>query len=155
MPVDFCLDVSGKAGYTCNFLASSISALAVDMEKGALSEPQLCAPPHAGIPEKVLKIPPSAGAKALGFPEGFPEDASHPHGVACDPSGKWLVMSDLGSNNFRVYSLPVGDSFKAGPPDFTLAAHTAPDSNICYGAGPKNSAFSSDGRVLFWFNAPV
>ena len=149
MPVDFCLDVSGKAGYTCNFLASSISALAVDMEKGALSEPQLCSPPHAGIPEKVLKIPPSAGAKALGFPEGFPEDASHPHGVACDPSGKWLVMGDLGTNNMSVYSLPVGESFTSGAADFVLEAHKAADANRHGGGGPRQIVFAADGKTLY------
>jgi 6-phosphogluconolactonase (cycloisomerase 2 family) len=51
-----------------------------------------------------------------------------------------------------VYSLPLGKSFTHGPPDFTLHAHTAPDSNNCYGSGPKNNCFSKDGTVLFSCN---
>ena len=124
MPVDVTLDSAGTTAYTCNFLAGSISALSVDLESGTLSSPQVCAPadPRAtpGIPEKVQKRGPSKAAQALGFPEGFPEDSPHPHGTACDPSGKWLVMGCLGTNHLLVFSLPIGEKFSAGTPDFVL-----------------------------------
>ena len=138
--------------YSCNFFAGTVTALPFDKVTGRCGAPSaVCTPTHPGTPQKALDaIDPNGESGPFGA--GFPENGCHPHGIALHPSGKWLVMSDLGSNNFRVYSLPVGDSFKVGPPDFTLAAHTAPDSNICYGAGPKNAAFSSDGRVLFSCN---
>jgi len=138
--------------YSCNFFAGTVTALPFDKVTGRCGAPSaVCTPTHPGTPQKALDaIDPNGESGPFGA--GFPENGCHPHGIALHPSGKWLVMSDLGSNNFRVYSLPVGDSFKVGPPDFTLAAHTAPDSNLCYGAGPKNAAFSSDGRVLFSCN---
>ena len=86
------------------------------------------------------------------FGAGFPENGCHPHGISIHPSGKWMVLGDLGSNNFTVYSLPIGKSFTEGPPDFLLHSHTAPASYASYGSGPKNNIFSKDGTVLFSCN---
>ena len=153
MPVDFALDLREEIAFSCNFLMGTISALSVDMDDSTLSSAIVCAPADprspAGIPEKVRRIGPSKAAKALGFPEGFPEDSLHPHGVACDPTGNWLVMSCLGTNHLFVFSLPVGESFAAGKPDFLLDGTHPDDSNRHAGGGPRQLVFSSDGQTLY------
>mmetsp|Transcript_20915 Transcript_20915/g.67694 ORF Transcript_20915/g.67694 Transcript_20915/m.67694 type:complete len:425 (-) Transcript_20915:40-1314(-) len=151
-PIFITLDVTEAVAYCNHFIGASVSALAVDMEAGTLSQPRLTFPAYKGIPEKVKKMEQSAAAKALGWPEGAPEDQAHPHGSAVHPGGKWLVVCDMGSNAFHVYALPVGEAFEASKPDFTLEAHTAPAGNRHHGAGPKNICFSRDGSTLFSVN---
>jgi len=138
--------------YSCNFFAQTVTALPFDKATNKCGAPVAeCRPSHPGVPAKVTKnLDPNEEPGPFGA--GFPENGCHPHGISIHPSGKWLVLGDLGSNNFTVYSLPCGESFTAGPPDFTLHAHTAPDSNKCYGAGPKNNCFSKDGKVFFSCN---
>jgi 6-phosphogluconolactonase (cycloisomerase 2 family) len=153
MPVDVALDTKGEVAFTCNFLMGTISALTVDVQAGTLSAPQVSTPcdprKPPGIPEKVQKIGPSSAAKALGFPEGFPEDSPHPHGCVVDPSGSWLVMGCLGTNHLFVYSLPVAESFLTGAPDFVLDGTHPDDSNRHDGGGPRSLVFSSDGKTLY------
>jgi hypothetical protein len=153
MPVDVTLDLTGTTAYTCNFLAGSISALTVDLESGTLSSPRVCSAPDPrtvpGIPEKVKKLGPSKAAQALGFPEGFPEDGPHPHGTACDPSGKWLVMGCLGTNHLYVFSLPVGEAFSNGTAHFVLDGTHPDERNRHDGGGPRQLVFAPDGQTLY------
>ena len=152
MPVDLSLDVSEQSLFTCNFLAGSISELSLNSDGTLSRDPRVCALAHPEVPEKVRRIGPSSAAKELRFPEGFPEDGSHPHGVACHPDGKWVAFSDLGTSNLMVFSLPVGNSFDAGEPEFVLRAHLAPDNNRHYLAGPRLIRFSPNGQLLFSVN---
>ena len=152
MPVDICLDKSEENLFVCNFLSGTVSAMSVDRESRSLGQPRVCELKHAGVPEKVRLLGPSEAAKELNFPEGFPEDASHPHGVACHPDGQWLVVCDLGTSCLSVFSLPVGNSFHSGEPEFVLPSHCAPASNRHYGAGTRQIRFSPDGRFLFSVN---
>jgi 6-phosphogluconolactonase (cycloisomerase 2 family) len=152
MPIHVTLDATGENVYICNFLANSMSALTCDLASRRLSEPKVCPVPSKEIPEKVQKIGPSKAGQALGFPPGFPEDAAHPHSTAIDPSGKWLVMSDLGTNLMTVWSLPVGDKWATGRAHFALEAHTAHDSNRHGGCGPRLCVFHPHGRAVFVVN---
>ena len=152
MPVDLSLDVSERKLFTCNFLAGSISELSLNSDGQLSRDPRVCVLAHPGVPEKVQEIGLSSAAKELGFPEGFPEDSSHPHGVACHPDGKWVVFCDLGSSNLMVFSLPLGESFESGEPDFVMAAHLAPDNNRHYLAGTRLVRFSPNGDFLFSVN---
>ena len=149
MPVDLSLDESERKLFTCNFLAGSISELSLNSDGQLSRDPCVCVLAHPGVPEKVRRIGPSSAAQELGFPEGFPEDSSHPHGVACHPDGRWVVFCDLGSSNLMVFSLPLGESFDSGEPDFVLRAHLAPDNNRHYLAGTRLIRFSPNGHFLF------
>ena len=152
MPVDLSLDVSEKKLFTCNFLAGSISELSLKSDGHLSGEPRVCVLAHPGVPEKVRRIGPSSAVKELGFPEGFPEDSSHPHGVACHPDGKWVVFCDLGTSHLMVFSLPVGKSFESGEPECVLRAHVAPDNNRHYLAGTRLIRFAPNGELLFSVN---
>jgi len=152
MPVDLTLDVSETKLFTCNFLAGSISELSLTSDGQLRRAPRECALAHPGIPEKVRSLGPSSAAKELGLPEGFPEEGSHPHGVACHPDGKWVVFCDLGTSNLTVFSLPLGAAFDSSEPDFVLRAHVAPDNNRHYLAGTRLIRFSPNGQFLFSVN---
>jgi len=138
--------------YACNFFSQDVTALPFDKTLNTCGAPiGVCTPVHPGVPEKVVaNLDPNAEPGPFGA--GFPENGCHPHGISLHPSGKWLVLGDLGSNNFTVYSLPIGKSFTEGPPDFSLHSHTAPPGYASYGSGPKNNVFSKDGTVLFSCN---
>jgi len=146
------IDPTDDVVYSCNFFSKDVTAMAYDDASRTCAAPfGVCAPVHPGIPDKVIaNLDPNAEPGPFGH--GFPENACHPHGLSIHPSGKWMVLGDLGSNNLTVYALPIGKSFMEGPPDCVLHAHTAPPSNRCYGAGPKNNCFSKDGTVLFSCN---
>ncbi len=152
MPVDISLDLCEENLFTCNFMAGSISALSLDTDGQLRGDPRVCLMTHSGVPEKVRQLGPSAAAKELDFAEGFPEDGSHPHGVACHPSGKWLAVCDLGTSNLTVFSLPLGESFDSGKPDFVLRGHAAPDNNRHYLAGTRLIRFSPNGEFLLSVN---
>lgn len=152
MPVDIALDKTEEKLFVCNFLAGTLSELTLNAEGQAVGSPKICSLEHPGLPEKVRRLGPSAAAQELGFPEGFPEDASHPHGVACHPKGKWMVACDLGTSCLSVFALPLGHSFQTGKPDFVLKAHRAPESNRHYSAGTRLIQFSPCGNWLFSVN---
>ena len=148
-PIFLAVDGNCENVYACNFLGASVSALTFDAAANTLVDPRVVNVPHPGVPEKARKVGPSEAAKALGWPEGAPEDQAHPHGCAVHPSNRWLVTCDLGTNAFDVYALPFLDG---KPPHSTLQAHLAPDTNRHHGAGPKNVVFNQDGSVLFSVN---
>jgi len=138
--------------YSCNFFSKDVTALPFDKTSNTCGAPiGVCTPEHPGVPDKVVaNLDPNAEPGPFGA--GFPENGCHPHGISIHPSGKWMVLGDLGSNNLTVYSLPIGKSFTEGPPDFLLHSHAAPTSYASYGCGPKNNVFSRDGTVLFSCN---
>lgn len=70
--------------------------------------------------------------------------SAHPHGVSVDPSGHWVLVSDLGSD--RIWILPfdrkagkVGAFDKASPTHFVMPA----------GSGPRHMAWHPSGRFLY------
>jgi len=146
------VDAAEQTVFSCNFFSKDVTALPFDKASNKCGVPMgVCTPEHPGMPDKVAaSVDPNAEPGPFGH--GFPENGCHPHGLSIHPSGKWLVLGDLGSNNFTVYALPIGKSFTEGPPDFVLHSHTAPASNACYGSGPKNNCFSKDGTLLFSCN---
>jgi len=151
-PAWLTVDPAEETVYSCNFFSKDVTALPFDKASCQCGAPiGVCTPEHPGIPDKVLASL-DKDAEPGPFGHGFPENGCHPHGLSLHPSGKWLVLGDLGSNNFTVYSLPIGPSFTSGPPDCVLHAHIAPASYKTYGCGPKNNCFSMDGRVLFSCN---
>ena len=112
------IDPAEETVYTANFFAQSMSAMSFDKTTNKCGTPMMSKPKHPGTPEKVLNnVDPNVEPGPFGA--GFPENAAHPHGISIHPSGKWLVLGDLGTNNLTVYKLPVGKSFSQGPPDFT------------------------------------
>ena len=66
--------------------------------------------------------------------------APHPHGLAFDPSGRYVATADLGADRLEVFRLVNG-----GLQSVSTVA-------IAPGAGPRHVAFSTDGKVLYLLN---
>ncbi len=72
------------------------------------------------------------------------QNSPHPHGVSVDPSGQWVLVTDLGSD--RIWILPfdrkagtVGTFDKASPNHFVMPA----------GSGPRHMAWHPSGRYVY------
>jgi 6-phosphogluconolactonase len=126
-----CFIVFSKAagGLLCaNYDAGSVSLLASsDDSSGVLGTPTSAKHPVPGAEEE-------AGI------DGSRQDGPHPHGIFPDPSGRWAVACDLGSNVIVTYSLP------------KLVAVAGAPSKLHAGAGPRHAVFHPSGNRLFCVN---
>lgn len=68
----------------------------------------------------------------------------HAHSVLLDPSGRWLIVGDLGADRVFVYRFdPRTRALAPGGPPFVQAAP---------GSGPRHAAFAGGGRFLYVAN---
>lgn len=67
----------------------------------------------------------------------------HPHGAHLDPTGKLLVIPDLGTDQLRLFSLSAND-------DGSLTPEI--DINLVPGSGPRHVLFSPSKPVLYVLN---
>jgi 6-phosphogluconolactonase len=74
------------------------------------------------------------------------QDGPHAHMIAPDPNGRFVLVTDLGTDQLYVYSL----DFAAGK----LVPNTSgtPTAKEQPGAGPRHFAFAPDGRTLYVIN---
>ena len=74
------------------------------------------------------------------------QDGPHAHMIAPDPNGRFVLVTDLGTDQLYVYRL----DFAAGK----LVPNTsgAPTAKEQPGAGPRHFAFVPDGRTLYVIN---
>lgn len=72
-------------------------------------------------------------------PNAERQEGPHAHQVLPDPSGRWIVGVDLGTDSVRVYRLDAA----AG----TLAAHS--ETVLTRGRGPRHLVFHPDGRHAY------
>lgn len=69
------------------------------------------------------------------------QEAPHPHCIETDPSGKWVLVNDLGQDRTYIYSFdPAVGKFVPGPMPF--ATHDA-------GSGPRHFAFHPGGTYFY------
>jgi 6-phosphogluconolactonase len=69
------------------------------------------------------------------------QEAPHPHDILTDPSGKWVLVNDLGQDRTYIYAFdPAVGRFVPGPTPF--AAHDA-------GSGPRHFAFHPNGGYFY------
>lgn len=72
------------------------------------------------------------------------QQAPHVHSVTVDPSGKFVVVADLGTDELRVYRLNVETG--------ELTPHDPPATKLHPGAGPRHFAFHPNGRAAYVIN---
>jgi 6-phosphogluconolactonase len=69
------------------------------------------------------------------------QEAPHPHDILTDPSGKWVLVNDLGQDRTYIYAFDPGvGKFVPGPTPF--AVHDA-------GSGPRHFAFHPNGGYFY------
>jgi 6-phosphogluconolactonase len=70
------------------------------------------------------------------------QDASHPHAITADPSGKFLIAADLGTDRVIVFQLDTT----------TGRLRTITEAKLAPGAGPRHVAFNASGDRLYVLN---
>jgi 6-phosphogluconolactonase len=73
-------------------------------------------------------------------PNAQRQASPHPHGIAFDPTGRFLATADLGTDGIEVFRLAHGNLV------------TSSQASANPGAGPRHVVFHQNGRVLFVIN---
>jgi 6-phosphogluconolactonase len=68
------------------------------------------------------------------------QKSAHPHATLLDPSGRWLLVPDMGADRIFVYRFDKAGGLWPAP---TPSLSTGP------GTGPRHAAFSRDGQFLY------
>ncbi len=122
-PAYIAIDPSGKYLMTASWGGAYISAIKInsDGSLGALTDTVL----HSGN---------------LGPNQTQP----HPHMILADPTGKYILVQDLGQDRTYIYTLDsTTGKFSPGPTPFVAAQP---------GAGPRHFAFHPDGHHMYSIN---
>lgn len=68
------------------------------------------------------------------------QDAPHPHQAALDPTGRFILVPDLGADLIRIFAVPSGDSLEVTPIEPVVVAA---------GSGPRHVAFAVHGEKTY------
>ncbi|MEV6686513.1 lactonase family protein [Streptomyces sp. NPDC051130] len=105
---------------TANYTSGSVSSLPLDAD---------------GVPGG----PPAVLAHQGSGPDPERQQAPHAHQVLPDPSGRWVLSVDLGTDSVRVCALD--------PADGRLRPHE--ETRLRAGSGPRHLAFHPDGETVY------
>jgi 6-phosphogluconolactonase (cycloisomerase 2 family) len=136
-PAHIGIDPQGRHVFAANYGGGSVAVLPVkpDGTLGAPTDIQKIAGPLG--PTKAKDAPPGSFADSG-------HDAPHAHMAALDPTGKFLLVSDLGTDRIYVYRFDrTAGKLTPNDPAFVQAAP---------GAGPRHFAFRSNGRMAYSLN---
>ena len=128
-PCYLSLDATGEAAFVANYAGSSIASYRI-LSNGALSEPV----------ERIDYKNPKFGKRG---PVAARQEAPHPHSVHLSPDNRFLVVSDLGSDEISVFPVD-STTARLGPP--ALFSNDRP------GSGPRHIAFHPNGRWVYSIN---
>ena len=123
-PAHICVAPDGRYVLTANYSGGTVSVLPVDADG------------HLGPPTQVLQHDGPAG------PHRRRQDMPHPHMVTFDPTGRFVLVNDLGLDRTFVYRLENGK----------LVANEPPFGQARSGAGPRHASFHPNGRFLYVIN---
>ncbi|MDQ3701474.1 MAG: lactonase family protein [Chloroflexota bacterium] len=136
-PTHLSVHPSGKYVFAANYGAGSVVVLPIkpDGSLGDATDVQQISGPLG--PQPAQDAPP--GSFAISG-----HDAPHAHQAQIDPTGKYLFVSDLGTDRIYNYTFDVG----AG----TLTPNDQPFVQAAPGAGPRHIAFHANGRWVYSLN---
>lgn len=133
-PAYVSLHPSGRFALVANYVGGSVAVLGVGAD-GALTEPlDIKVADKAAAPPR----PSPAEAANLGLSD---HTAPHMHMIAADPSGRWVIADDAGSDRINVWRIDLasGRLTPAATPFLATAA----------GSAPRHFVFAPGGRRLF------
>ena len=86
----------------------------------------------------------ASSVQVSGSGPGQRQISAHPHGVALDPSGRWVVVADLGADRLWIFPFDratrqIGTDYSANSRHVVLPP----------GTGPRHFAFHPNGRWLY------
>ena len=126
---------SGKFVFVANYGAGNVAVLPVGAD-GALDQ---------AVDVQQDQGAPGAGRAAEGPPGNFSisdHDGPHAHMIAADPTGRFVIVNDLGLDRTFVFRFDAASGkLAASDPAFIPAASA--------GAGPRHFAFHPNGQVFY------
>jgi 6-phosphogluconolactonase len=126
---------SGKFVFAANYGGGNVAVLPV-RENGSLGE---------AVDVQADQGSPGAGRPADGPPGNFSisdHDGPHAHMIAADPSGRFVMVNDLGLDRTFIWKIDLASGkLTASDPPFIPAASA--------GAGPRHFVFHPNGRHFY------
>lgn len=120
-PTDLDIDPAGAALYAANFGGGQALAVALEAD-GSLGQDYSLVQQEGSGPHRRQTKP-------------------HPHGVTRDPSGKWLLVPNMGADRLFVHAI--------GADGVTLASDGATTVETPAGSGPRLVFFGANGRFAY------
>ena len=121
------LDKRSMTLFAANYGGGSVAAIPV-LEDGSLGPRASLVIDHGSGPNKRQTRP-------------------HAHGAEVDPSGKYVIVSDLGADRVFIYPFDAKARTLWQPGPGQETHHIAPP-----GSGPRHTVFSPDGKYLYLLN---
>jgi 6-phosphogluconolactonase len=121
-PVHIVIDPTGKSLFVANYSGASVAVLPL-ADDGRLK------PPSAMVKHAGSSIDPGR------------QKQPYPHGLALDPTGKRLVVADLGTDKIVAYDVDTAKS--------TLVVNENAGATVKPGSGPRHLTFSLNGKFLY------
>lgn len=136
-PAHLGLDPQGRFAFTANYGDGTTGVLPINSD-GSLGDPVDVKKIEGPLgPQPAKNAPP--GSFALSG-----HDAPHAHQARTDPSGRFLLVSDLGTDRVYVYRID--------PKTGVLTPNTQPFVQAAPGDGPRNIDFAPNGRFVYSLN---
>lgn len=123
-PCHLSLDPQERALFAANYNSGSVAVFPV-FGNGSLGEPA------------AVEIFQGSG------PHPARQKQPHAHWIGTDPSGRWVLVCDLGSDKIRVFR------FSSEGGKLSLAPADPPWAGAPAGSGPRHLAFHPSGRFVF------
>ena len=124
IPAHMAVHQSGKYLIVCNYTGATVETIPL------LADGSLAAPTQ--VVRHIGDVGPDTGR----------QEAPHPHMVLIDPSGKYVLVNDLGMDATFVYSLDQS----AGKLNQASITYSTP------GAGPRHLAWHPNGKIVYSVN---
>ncbi|HEY0777997.1 MAG TPA: lactonase family protein [Gemmatirosa sp.] len=121
-PAYVSVDRAGRYALVANYVGGSVAALPLGAD-GSLGE--------------VARLDPHHGSG----PRTDRQEGPHAHSIVPDPSDRFALSADLGTDHIYVYAL--------GGPAGPLAPAAVPSVAVAAGAGPRHLAFHPNGRFVY------
>ena len=135
-PAHVSVDPTGKFVFAANYGSGQVGVLSLK-DDGSLD---------AVVDTKQITGPLGKNPAADAPPGSFAisgHDAPHAHMAQMDPFGRYLLVTDLGTDRTYVYTLAPSGILTPHEPAFIQATN---------GAGPRHFAFHANGRFLYVLN---
>ena len=120
------LDPSGQYLLAANYTGSTVSVLPVDADGRLQEASQVIHYQGSGVREE--------------------QEAAHPHMISPSPDGRFILVTDLGTDQVFVYRLDTATGQLVPNEQGATAVREAP------GSGPRHFAFAPHGRTLYVIN---
>ena len=124
-PCHVAVDQQGQFVYAANYGSGNVLVYPVQPEGGL-----------AACSDRVQHINPN--------PDSARQDGPHAHSVNIDPSGRFLLVCDLGIDRVMIYRLD--------EPPGKLSPNPVPFAQLDPGSGPRHLAFHPDGKHVYVIN---